>query len=53
LFGVKAGMKFPIIKNKEEFDEHFQSHIWFDTAKQICGRHQISFTELNRFVSKT
>ncbi len=41
-------MKFPIIKSKEEFDEHFQSQIWFDVAKQICRRHQISFTELER-----
>ena len=41
-------MKFPIIRNKEEFDEHFQSQIWLDAARQICGRHQISFTELNR-----
>ncbi len=41
-------MKFPIIKNKEEFDEHFQSRIWLDAAKQICRRHQISFNRLKR-----
>ncbi len=41
-------MKFPISKNKEEFDEHFQSSIWLDAAKQICRRHQISFIQLKR-----
>ncbi len=41
-------MKFPILKNKEDFDKHFQSQIWLDTAKQICQRHQIYFTELER-----
>ncbi len=41
-------MKFPIITNNEEFDEHFQSQIWLDAARQICRRHQISFTELKR-----
>ena len=41
-------MKFPIITNKEEFDEHFQSQIWLDAARQICGRHKISFSELKR-----
>ncbi len=41
-------MKFPIIKNKEEFDEYFQSSIWLDAAKQICRQHQISFTQLKR-----
>ncbi|MDQ3710913.1 MAG: aminoglycoside phosphotransferase family protein [Acidobacteriota bacterium] len=41
-------MKFPIITNKEEFDEHFQSRVWLDAAKQICRRHQISFTRLKR-----
>lgn len=41
-------LKFPIIKCKEEFDEHFQSRIWLDAAKQICRRHKISFAELKR-----
>ncbi len=41
-------IKFPIIENKEEFNEHFQSQIWLDAARQICERHQISFTELKR-----
>ena len=41
-------MKFPIIKSEEDFDKHFQSQIWLNTAKQICRRHQISFTELKR-----
>ena len=37
-------MQFPHIN----FDEHFQSEIWLDTAKEICRRHQISFVELKR-----
>lgn len=41
-------MKFPDIKNEEQFDEHFQSGIWSDAARQICRRHQISFIELKR-----
>ena len=41
-------MKFPIIKNKQDFDEQFQSQIWLDAAKEICRRHRISFAELKR-----
>ncbi len=41
-------LEFPIVKNKEEFDEHFQDRIWLDAAKQICRRHRISFTRLKR-----
>jgi len=41
-------MKYPIIKSKEEFDEHLQSRIWVQAAKQICRRHHISFSNLKR-----
>ena len=42
-------LKFPIIhSNKEDFDKHFQSQIWFEAAREICRRHQIYFTELKR-----
>ena len=41
-------IRFPIVKNKEEFDNHFHSQTWFDAVKQICRRHQIPFSELKR-----
>ncbi len=41
-------MKFPIIKTKQEFDEHFRSDVWLDSARQICLRHNISFNRLKR-----
>lgn len=41
-------LKFPAINNKEDFDEHFQSQIWFEAAKEICRRHRVSFVELKR-----
>lgn len=41
-------LKFPVINNKEDFDKHFQSQIWFDAAHEICRRHRISFAELKR-----
>jgi aminoglycoside phosphotransferase len=44
-------MKFPHIKTEEDFDEHFQSPIWFDAAREICRRHGIFFTELKRSAS--
>ena len=48
MFDIKARMKFPFIKTKENFDEHFQSQIWLAVAKEICRRHQISYAELKR-----
>ena len=41
-------MKFPRIKNEKDFDEHFQSEIWFDAAREICRRRRISLTDLKR-----
>ena len=41
-------MTFPQINSKKKFDEHFQSKIWLDAAKEICQRHRISFAELKR-----
>ncbi len=41
-------LKFLVINNKEDFDEHFQSQIWFEAADVICRRHGISFAELKR-----
>jgi aminoglycoside phosphotransferase len=41
-------MKFPVITTRQEFDEHFRSDVWFDSAKQICQRHDISFNRLTR-----
>ena len=46
--GVKAMPKFPVINNKADFDDHFQSPAWLAAAKEICRRHQISFAELKR-----
>lgn len=48
MFGLKVSMKFPTIITKQEFDKHFKNNAWIDAAKQICGRHQISFKELKR-----
>lgn len=44
-------MKFPIIKSKEDFDEHFQSPIWCEAARKICRRHRIIFSRLERCAS--
>lgn len=41
-------MKFPVIKSEKVFDAHFQSEIWLDVSKEICRRHQISFSFLKR-----
>ena len=41
-------MRFPQINNKKDFNEHFQSEVWLNVAKEICRRHQISFVELKR-----
>ncbi len=41
-------MKLPQIKTEEDFDQHFQSQIWFDAAGEICRQHQISFSRLKR-----
>lgn len=41
-------MIFPIITTEQEFDEHLKSAVWFESAKQICGRHNISYTSLKR-----
>jgi hygromycin-B 7''-O-kinase len=44
-------MKLPIIKGKEDFDEHFQSLIWSEAAREICRQHQIFYSELKRSAS--
>lgn len=44
-------MKFPVIKTKEDFNQHFQSAIWNEIARDICRRHHIFFAESTRFVS--
>ncbi len=41
-------MEFPIIKTEKEFNEHFKSDVWLNTAKQIFRRHNISFNDLKR-----
>jgi hygromycin-B 7''-O-kinase len=41
-------MKFPVITTRQEFDEHFRSNIWLDSARQICLRHDIPFNHLKR-----
>jgi len=41
-------MKFPVITTVEEFDEHFINDVWFEAARQICLRHDISFNRLTR-----
>jgi hygromycin-B 7''-O-kinase len=44
-------MKIPVIKSEEDFDEHLQSAIWDEIAREICRRHHIFRQELKRFVS--
>lgn len=44
-------MKLPNIRTEKNFDEYFQNKIWLDAAKQICQRHKITFSELNRGTS--
>lgn len=44
-------VKFPVIKSKEDFDEHFQSPIWNQIAREICRRHHISDAEITRAAS--
>ena len=44
-------MNLPIFENKKDFDAHFQSAIWFDAAKEICRRENISFSEIKRLTS--
>lgn len=41
-------MPLPVIKNNRDFDEHFQSEIWLDAAKEICRRHRIAFEQIKR-----
>lgn len=41
-------MKFPRIETEQEFDEFSRNEIWFEVAKQICLRHDISFSLLKR-----
>ncbi len=41
-------MKFPDIKTEKDFDALFESEIWLDVSREICGRHQISFSRLKR-----
>ena len=41
-------LKFPVIKSKADFDEHFQSPAWLAAAEEICRRHRISYAELQR-----
>lgn len=41
-------IKLPRIKTEKDFDEHFQSEIWVEAAKEICRRHQIFYTEIKR-----
>lgn len=40
--------RFPPIKNKKDFDDHFQNEIWKEVAGEICHRHKIPFAELKR-----
>lgn len=40
--------KFPRVKTERDFDEHFESKIWFEAANEICRRHRVSFSELKR-----
>lgn len=44
-------LKFPVIENEKDFDEHFQDEIWLDAAKEICRREHISFSEIKRVAS--
>lgn len=41
-------MKFPTITTEQDFVEHYKSDVWLDAAKQICGRHEISYAALKR-----
>jgi aminoglycoside phosphotransferase len=44
-------MKLPVIESKEDFDRHFQSAIWSETAREICARHKIFCNETTRLSS--
>lgn len=41
-------MKFPTITTEQDFDKHYKSDVWLDAAKQICGRHAVSYAALKR-----
>lgn len=41
-------MKLSLIETEKDFDEHHQSEIWFEAAKEICRRHQFVFDEIKR-----
>ncbi|MCD9185140.1 MAG: aminoglycoside phosphotransferase family protein [Pyrinomonadaceae bacterium] len=41
-------MKFPDIKNEQDFNAHFQSEIWLEAAKQICLCHNIFCDQIKR-----
>lgn len=38
----------PFIQSEKDFDALFQSEIWLDISKEICRRHRISFSRLER-----
>lgn len=44
-------MKFPDIKSEKDFNEHFQSPTWREAAREICLRHKIVFSRLERSAS--
>jgi len=44
-------VKFPDIKSEKDFDEHFQSPTWREAAREICLRHKIVFSRLERSAS--
>lgn len=41
-------MNFLHVKTEKDFDEHFESQIWVEAAKEICRRHRISYSEIKR-----
>ena len=47
----KAMKKLPHTETDEDFDEHFESDVWLEAAKEICRRHRISFDEIKRAAS--
>lgn len=44
-------LKFPNVKTKASFDEHFQNEIWLAAAKEICRRERVSCDEIRRAAS--
>lgn len=44
----KRKMKFPIIATEQDFEAHLKMEVWFDAAREICGRHGVSYTSLRR-----